>query len=102
MPKQGQVYIADLASHEGAAVVMKGWLHNRRSSGKLQFLVFRDGTGFMQAVISKADVPEPVWEQAKNLTLESAIGLTGTVRKDERAPGRLRADRHRGSVKNFV
>jgi asparaginyl-tRNA synthetase len=87
MAKQTQVYIADLARHEGDSVEMKGWLHNRRSSGKLQFLIFRDGTGFMQAVISKADVPEPVWEQAKGLTQESSIALEGTVRKDPRAPG---------------
>jgi asparaginyl-tRNA synthetase len=82
-----QVYVADLAQHEGATVTMKGWLHNRRSSGKLQFLIFRDGTGFMQAVVSKADVPESDWEQSGSLTQESAITLTGTVRKDPRAPG---------------
>jgi asparaginyl-tRNA synthetase len=87
MANQSQVYIADLARHEGATVQMKGWLHNRRSGGKLQFLIFRDGTGFMQAVISKADVPEPVWERAKSLTQESSIALEGTVRKDPRAPG---------------
>jgi asparaginyl-tRNA synthetase len=87
MSVQEQVYIVDLSKHEGASVTMRGWLHNRRSSGKLQFLVFRDGTGFMQAVISKADVAEADWEQAKNLTQESAIELRGTVRKDPRAPG---------------
>jgi asparaginyl-tRNA synthetase len=87
MEKSNQVYVADLAQHQGAAVTMKGWLHNRRSSGKLQFLIFRDGTGFMQAVISKADVPEADWELAGSLTQESAITLTGTVRKDPRAPG---------------
>jgi asparaginyl-tRNA synthetase len=66
---------------------MRGWLHNRRSGGKLQFLIFRDGTGFMQAVVSKADVSESVWEQTKSLTHESSIELVGTVRKDPRAPG---------------
>jgi asparaginyl-tRNA synthetase len=87
MANESQVYIADLAEHEGASVRMKGWLHNRRSGGKLQFLIFRDGTGFMQAVISKADVSEPAWELAKSLTQESSIALEGTVRKDPRAPG---------------
>jgi asparaginyl-tRNA synthetase len=87
MATQAQVYIDQLAGHEGETVTMKGWLHNRRSSGKLQFLIFRDGTGFMQAVISKADVPEAAWEQAKSLTQESSLALTGTVRKDPRAPG---------------
>jgi asparaginyl-tRNA synthetase len=87
MGTDAQVYIADLQKHEGASVQMRGWLHNRRSSGKLQFLVFRDGTGFMQAVISKADVSEADWEKAKSSTQESAITLRGTVRKDPRAPG---------------
>jgi asparaginyl-tRNA synthetase len=87
MSTKDQVYIDQLASHEGEAVTMKGWLHNRRSGGKLQFLIFRDGTGFMQAVISKADVPEAAWEQAKALTQESSLALTGIVRKDPRAPG---------------
>lgn len=87
MATESQVYIEDLAQHEGATVRMKGWLHNRRSGGKLQFLIFRDGTGFMQAVISKADVPETVWELAKSLTQESSIVLEGAVRKDPRAPG---------------
>ncbi|MGH9337616.1 MAG: asparagine--tRNA ligase, partial [Vicinamibacteria bacterium] len=59
----------------------------RRSSGKLQFLIFRDGTGFMQAVISKADVSEAAWEGVKSLTQESSLALAGTVRKDPRAPG---------------
>ncbi len=87
MSTKDQVYIDQLAGHEGERVTLKGWLHNRRSSGKLQFLIFRDGTGFMQAVISKADVPEADWEQAKALTQESSLALTGTVRKDPRAPG---------------
>jgi asparaginyl-tRNA synthetase len=87
MSTRNQVYIDQLAGHEGETVTMRGWLHNRRSSGKLQFLIFRDGTGFMQAVISKADVPEAAWEQAKALTQESSLALTGTVRKDPRAPG---------------
>jgi len=82
-----QVYISELSSHEGATVTMRGWLHHRRSSGKLHFLVFRDGSGFMQAVVSKADVSESTWEVAKSLTQESSIELVGIVRKDERAPG---------------
>ena len=87
MAKDKQVYIADLSEHEGSSVTMRGWLHNRRSGGKLQFLIFRDGTGFMQAVVSKADVSESVWDQTKALTHESSIQLVGTVRKDARAPG---------------
>jgi asparaginyl-tRNA synthetase len=87
MTTHGQTYIDRLKDHEGERVTLRGWLHNRRSSGKLQFLIFRDGTGFVQAVISKADVPERAWEQASALTQESSLALEGTVRKDPRAPG---------------
>jgi len=82
-----QVYISELAEHVGDTVTMRGWLHNRRSGGKLQFLIFRDGSGFMQAVVSKADVSEDAWNDTKTLTHESSIELTGTVREDARAPG---------------
>ena len=82
-----QVYISDLNQHVGDTVTMRGWLHNRRSSGKLQFLIFRDGSGFMQAVVSKADVSEDAWNDTLALTHESSIELSGTVREDVRAPG---------------
>ena len=49
-------YIEDIARHEGQPVTLRGWLHNRRSSGKIHFLTVRDGTGFIQAVMSKAAV----------------------------------------------
>ncbi len=48
------MYIEDIAQHAGETVTIKGWLHNRRSSGKIHFLIVRDGTGFLQAVMSKA------------------------------------------------
>lgn len=87
MTRDKQVYIDELSKHAGETVTMRGWLHNRRSSGKLQFLIFRDGTGFMQAVVSKADVAEDAWTATKALTHESSIELTGAVREDARAPG---------------
>ena len=87
MTTDKQVYISELAEHGGETVSMRGWLHNRRSSGKLQFLIFRDGSGFMQAVVSKADVSEQAWNDTKSLTHESSIELRGTVREDPRAPG---------------
>ena len=52
------VYIENIGAHEGEEVTIKGWLHNRRSSGKIHFLIVRDGTGFVQAVMSKAAVGE--------------------------------------------
>ena len=50
--------IADIATYDGQQVTLRGWLHNRRSSGKIHFLIVRDGTGFIQAVMSKAAVGE--------------------------------------------
>ena len=82
-----QAYIADISNYDGTEITLKGWLVNRRSSGKIQFVILRDGSGFIQAVISKADVSEEVWEGAKGLTIESSLIVRGKVRKDDRAPG---------------
>jgi asparaginyl-tRNA synthetase len=80
-------YIEHIAQHEGQTVTLRGWLHNRRSSGKIHFLTVRDGTGFIQAVMSKADVGEETFVKADHLGQESSIVVTGTVRADKRAPG---------------
>jgi asparaginyl-tRNA synthetase len=80
-----QTYINKIGEHVGASVTIKGWLHNRRSSGKIHFLVIRDGTGFVQVVMGKKDVDEATFAKADHLGQESAIIVTGTVRADERA-----------------
>jgi asparaginyl-tRNA synthetase len=85
-------YIEDIAKFEGQSVTLRGWLHNRRSSGKIHFLIVRDGTGFIQAVMSKAAVGEEVFKQADHLGQESAVTVTGTVRADKRAPGGYELD----------
>ncbi len=90
--KPTQVYVEDIATHEGEEIWFRGWLVNRRSSGKIQFLILRDGSGFIQAVVSKADVPERVWEDAKRLTIESSLEARGRVRADRRAPGGYELD----------
>jgi asparaginyl-tRNA synthetase len=82
-----QVYIEKIGAHVGETVTIKGWLHNRRSSGKIHFLVVRDGTGFLQVVMGKNDVPEDTFKAADHLSQESAIIVTGTVREDKRAKG---------------
>lgn len=82
-----QVYIEDLGAHEGQEVTVKGWLFNKRSSGKLQFLIIRDGTGIVQAVVFKKEVSPEVFETADRLTQESSVIVKGIVRADERAPG---------------
>ena len=81
-----QTTISKLSEHIEQEVRLGVWLHNKRSSGKIQFLQLRDGTGFVQGVVVKSEVPESVWEDSKKLTQESSLYVTGTVRKDERSP----------------
>lgn len=83
----GQVYIENIGEYEGQEVTIKGWLYNKRSSGKIQFLLVRDGTGTIQAVMVKKEVPPEVFERGKELTQESSIIVKGIVRADQRAPG---------------
>lgn len=73
--------IKDFAQHVDETVTLKGWVYNLRSSGKIQFLQVRDGSGYAQAIVSQHDVPEPVWEAAQSLTVESSVEITGTVSK---------------------
>src|SRR6186713_1183126 len=87
-----QVYIEDIAKHEGQPVTIKGWLANRRSSGKIHFLQVRDGSGFIQAVMSKAAVGPETFTTADHLSQESAIIVTGVARADARAPGGYEID----------
>lgn len=83
---RNEVYVADIANHEGQTITIRGWLYNRRSSGKLHFLLVRDGTATIQAVVSKADVSEEVFELCDVLTQESSIAVTGKVVADKRSP----------------
>src|SRR5688500_1836927 len=82
-----QTYIEKIGEQEGKTVTIKGWLHNRRSSGKIHFLVVRDGTGFLQVVMGKRDVDEATFTKADHLSQESAIIVTGTVKAEPRAIG---------------
>ena len=86
------VYIEDIARHQGEEVTLKGWLHNRRSSGKIHFLILRDGTGSIQAVMSKAAVGEEAFKAADHLSQETSIVVTGTARADSRAPSGFEID----------
>jgi asparaginyl-tRNA synthetase len=90
--------IQDIARHAGQTVTIRGWLHNRRSSGRIHFLIVRDGTGVIQAVMSKAAVGEAVFTAADHLGQESAIVVTGEVRADARAPGGYELDVRRLEV----
>ena len=82
-----QTYIEDIGNCVGNEVVIKGWLYNKRSSGKLWFLLVRDGTGIIQTVISQKDVAPEIFAAAEKVTQESSLILCGRVREDKRAPG---------------
>ncbi|MES2391295.1 MAG: asparagine--tRNA ligase [Acidobacteriota bacterium] len=84
--------IANIGQHEGQSVTLRGWLYNLRSSGKLLFPTFRDGSGTIQGIVPKAAVPEEVFETLKSLTLESSVVVTGKVRADSRAPSGYELD----------
>jgi len=79
--------ISELRDHIGEEALVNGWLYNKRASGKLQFPIIRDGSGYLQCVISKKEVPEESWSAADGVTQESTVRVRGVVRAEERAPG---------------
>jgi asparaginyl-tRNA synthetase len=80
------VRVDEIGSHDGESVSVRGWLAARRSSGKIHFLQVRDGSGTIQCVMGRNDVPADVFARADHLPQESALEVTGTVRADPRAP----------------
>jgi asparaginyl-tRNA synthetase len=86
------VSIEHISQVEGQNIIIKGWLRSRRSSGKLSFLTVRDGTGDLQAIVSKSEVGEDQFSLCNQLTQESSIVITGKPRKDLRAPGGFELD----------
>jgi lysyl-tRNA synthetase class II len=86
------ISIAVAQSHAGERVTLQGWLYNLRKSGKIVFPVVRDGTGLMQCVAVKSNLPETVFDALKNLTQESSLTVTGTVRAEARAHGGFELD----------
>ena len=85
------VRIEDFGKHVGEELAVRGWLHNKRSSGKLQFLIVRDGSGYAQAVVSKKAVTPEAWEALEKAGQESSLEVVG-----QRPPGPARAGRLRG------
>ncbi|MGZ7030918.1 MAG: asparagine--tRNA ligase [Thermoanaerobaculia bacterium] len=81
------VYINDLPKHVGETVTINGWLYNKRTSGKLQFPIIRDGSGYLQCVVIKKEVTEETWKTVEEVTQESSVRVIGTVREETRAPG---------------
>ncbi len=80
-------YIEDIAQHVGETVEIRGWVYNKRSSGKVRFLLVRDGTGIIQATIFSAEKDHPLFVQFDALTQESSLVVRGRVREEKRAPG---------------
>jgi asparaginyl-tRNA synthetase len=77
--------IAKAAQFDGQTVTIKGWVHNKRSSGKIKFLICRDGSGLMQCVFFKGECTDLAFEDFEKLTQESAVEVTGVIRKDQRS-----------------
>ena len=75
----------NLADYDGQTVILKGWVHNKRSSGKIKFLMFRDGSGIVQCVLVKGEVDDASFESFEKLTQETSVMVTGKVRKEPRS-----------------
>jgi asparaginyl-tRNA synthetase len=85
-------WIAELPSHVGEPVAVQGWVQTTRSSGKIAFVVVRDGTGVVQGVLARQAVPPEVWDRFGTLTQETCVRLEGAVRADARSPGGVELD----------
>jgi len=80
-------YIENAEQFDGQIVTVRGWVYHKRSSGKIKFLVLRDGTGMMQGVLFKGECAPEAFEDFERLTQESSVEVTGKLRKEPRSPG---------------
>ena len=85
-------YIEDVGQHIGQEVTIKGWLYNKTDKGKLHFLMIRDGTGVIQAVVFQNNIPSDIFEETGKLTQESSLMATGIIKKEDRAPSGYEMD----------
>lgn len=92
------VYVSEIAQYVGQEVILKGWLYNKRSSGKIMFPQIRDGSGIVQGVVLKTHVPERVWNDLERLPQESSLIVRGTVREEKRAPGGYEIEIHDAEI----
>jgi asparaginyl-tRNA synthetase len=81
------IRVEEISKYTGQDVLVQGWVYNRTDKGKLVFLLVRDGSGFVQCVAFKGDLPEAVFDQLTHLPQESSVIISGSVREDRRAPG---------------
>src|SRR3990172_7569589 len=87
-----KIYIKDLSKHVGEEISLKGWLYNKRSSGKIKFIILRDGTGYLQCIYFKGNVSEEIFNLADRLGQESSIEVKGKVKAEPRAVGGYELD----------
>ena len=82
-----KIYIEELTDHVGKEISIHGWVYTKRSSGKIRFLIVRDGTGILQCVMMKGTIADDIFEIFDRLTQESSLIVTGKIKKEDRAPG---------------
>lgn len=87
-----KISISTLGKYAGEEVTVRGWLYNKRSSGKIKFIILRDGTGYLQCIYFKGNVTPEIFELADRLGQESSIAVTGKVKEEPRAPGGYELD----------
>lgn len=87
MTNSSKTFISDLKNNTGKEVTLAGWLYNSRSSGKVQFIILRDGTGLCQCIVEKGKIPDGLFDQLEHLGQESSLAVTGTVRAESRSIG---------------
>lgn len=87
-----KINISNLSDYVDQTVTLKGWLYNKRSSGKVRFVILRDGTGLLQCVVFKGNVTPEVFETADRIGQESSIEITGKIKVEQRAPGGFEMD----------
>jgi len=85
-------YIEELSKHTGEEITINGWLYTKRSSGKIRFIVVRDGTGLLQCIMVKGNIPDDIFGLFDSITQESSLRVTGKIRKEDRAPGGYEMD----------
>jgi asparaginyl-tRNA synthetase len=82
-----RAYISDLKNHVGQTVTLQGWVYNHRSSGKIKFLLMRDGTGICQCIYFRGECDEAAFDGFEKLAQEACVKVTGVVREEKRSPG---------------
>jgi len=87
-----KIHISELANYVGQTISLSGWLYNKRSSGKIRFVILRDGTGLLQCIVFKGNVSEDIFNLADRIGQESSIEITGKIKEEKRAPGGFEMD----------